>query len=72
MSDQWTMVEVAAHLGVTYDSVRRYRARDENFPPPDGKLGRTPWWRPDTIKAWQESRPGRTGRPRKAEGLSDR
>ena len=65
MSDQWTMVEVAAHLGVTYDSVRRYRARDENFPPPDGKLGRTPWWRPDTIKAWQAARPGRIGRPRK-------
>ena len=65
MSEQWTMVEVAAHLGVTYDSVRRYRVRDASFPAPDGKLGRTPWWRPDTIKAWQAARPGRIGRPRK-------
>ena len=65
MSDQWTMAEVAAHLGIAAQSVRRYRVRDASFPAPDGKLGRTPWWRPDTIKAWQAARPGRIGRPRK-------
>ena len=66
MSDQWTMAEVAAHLGIAAQSVRRYRVRDASFPAPDGKLGRTPWWRPETIEAWSMDRTGRTGRPRKA------
>jgi hypothetical protein len=62
--DQWTMADVATHLGITADSVRRYRVRDASFPAPDGQLGRTPWWWPDTIKEWQSVRPGRIGRPR--------
>ena len=60
---QWTTADAAEYLGVTTDSLRRYRVRDETFPAPDGMLGRTPWWRPATIKAWQAKRPGRTGRP---------
>lgn len=66
-SEQWTVGKVATFLGVSPASVRKYRVRDGSFPPPDGVLERTPWWRPETIRAWQASRPGRTGRPRKIE-----
>lgn len=39
---------------------RRYA--DHPFPPPDGRLGSAPWWKPsraDEIKTWAATRPGR-------------
>ena len=50
----WTMAEVAAYLDVVEGTVRGYLARGQ-MPEPDGRLGRTPWWYPETIRSW---RPG--------------
>lgn len=65
-AEQWTAAEVAAHLGVTAATWRTYVHRGE-APRPDGYLGRTPWWRPATVAAWDAARPGQGvggGRPR--------
>lgn len=67
MPDQLTTADVAALLGVTPATVRSYAARGD-MPPPDGHLGRTPWWKPRTIEQWRKQRPGQGaggGRPRK-------
>ncbi len=61
----WSYAEVAEHVGVTPATARKY-ASDGRLPPPDGRVGASPWWHPATITAWQATRPGRTGRPRKA------
>lgn len=59
-----TTGEVAELAGIKPASVRRLRVRG-TFPKPDGYFGPTPWWRPATIMAWQETRrPG--GRPKKS------
>jgi len=62
------LAEVAARLGVSYGSIRRYRSMDPTFPAPDVLLGQSPGWLPATIDAWQAARPGRGvggGRPRR-------
>lgn len=58
-AEQWTVADVAAHLEVAESTVRAYLARGQ-MPAPDGRLGRTPWWRPATIRGWE--RPGRGAR----------
>lgn len=64
-----TVAGVAARLGVQRRTVEAYRHHTQyGFPEPDGRLGRTPWWKPATIDAWQKGRPGQGrggGRPRK-------
>lgn len=50
--DRWTTADVAAYLDVKESTVRGYAARGQ-MPAPDGRLGRTPWWRPATIKTWR-------------------
>jgi hypothetical protein len=67
MTDQLTTADVANALGVTPATVRSYAARGV-MPKADGYLGRTPWWRPQTITDWKASRPGQGkggGRPSK-------
>ncbi|HNV40592.1 MAG TPA: hypothetical protein PLI84_10410 [Ornithinibacter sp.] len=61
MSDdrRWTYADVAAHLGIEQATARSYKHRGY-LPPPDGVLGSTPWWRPETITSW--TRPGRGAR----------
>lgn len=49
-ADRWTVADVAGHLGVAPATVRAYLARGQ-MPAPDGRLGRTPWWAPDTIRS---------------------
>lgn len=59
---------VAALLGVTRETVARYRTGGV-LPAPDVMLGRSPGWYRSTIEAWRASRPGQGkggGRPRKA------
>lgn len=57
MTTQLTTAEVAAMLRVEPETIHSYRSRGL-FPEPDGTLGRTPWWRQETIEAWQAGRPG--------------
>ena len=56
--EQWTVTDVAAYLNVKHGTVTSYLNR-EQMPEPDGRLGRTPWWWADTIRAWDEQRPKR-------------
>lgn len=59
-----TTEDVANMVGVKVNTIRQYRLRGV-FPAPDGHVGRTPWWKPETVTAWQATRrPG--GRPKKA------
>lgn len=53
--EQWTTAEVAAYLGVSVGTVRAYSSRGQ-MPPPDGRLGRTPWWWAETIRVWAAGR----------------
>jgi hypothetical protein len=67
MTDRLTTTDAAALIGVTPASWRKY-VSDGRAPKPDGYLGRTPWWWPETVQQWQASRPGQGkggGRPRK-------
>lgn len=55
--------EVAERLGI-----RNASQRGLNLPEPDALIGSTRGWLPETIDAWEASRPGRGvggGRPRK-------
>ena len=57
-SDLLDTAGVAELLGITAKSVREQRSRGL-LPKPDALDGRSPLWRPETITAWQASRPGR-------------
>lgn len=60
-ADYWDMRDIAAYWGVTYETVRTYRARGRGeLPPHDHTFGRSPVWRPDTII--KHPRPGRGAR----------
>ena len=70
--EQLDIAAVARMLGVTPETITRYRQPDRadkyRFPPEDGKIGRSPWWYRETIEKWRKSRPGMgagAGRPRK-------
>lgn len=58
---------VASLLNVSYSTVRTYRVKGQ-LPPADRMYGRTPVWRPETIRTWAATRPGQGvggGRPPK-------
>lgn len=46
-------VEIGRMFGVQTDSVRQWGKRGQ-FPPPDGYVSYTPWWRLGTVKAWAD------------------
>lgn len=52
MSELLTLTDVAKTLGLTMGTVSAYRARGK-MPEPDLQYGRTPLWKPETIKAWR-------------------
>lgn len=56
-----SITEVSSRLGVTRGTL----ASLASFPEPDAMIGSTRGWNPATIDAWQASRPGHGGRPRK-------
>ncbi len=70
---------VADLIGVKAKTISQYlvESRGEGryaghpFPPPDGYIGKGPWWRKERageIKTWAEKRPGQGvggGRPRR-------
>ena len=64
-ADWWTVADVAAHLGVSVNTVSSYRSRQQ-MPDPDRMIGRTPVWAPTRIIQWNGQRPGRGGRPPKS------
>ena len=49
---QWSVGDVAAYLNVKPRTVTAYHARGQ-MPPADGRVGRSPWWKPETIRAWR-------------------
>jgi hypothetical protein len=62
------MSEVAAMVGVGYESIRVYRGRAEqnrrngifkpgDLPPADSYRGQSPEWKLETIEAWIAGRP---------------
>ena len=50
--EQWSVADVANYLGVKPRTVTAYLARDQ-MPQPDGRIGRSPWWWAETIRAWR-------------------
>lgn len=63
---RWNSQTVARNTGLSWDTVRTYR-RKNILPEPDGMDGVHPWWRPNTIRAWDRRRRNSgTGRPRKS------
>jgi len=56
VSGYWTATEVAQELGLSPSTVTAYRARGK-MPAPDMQYGRTPLWKPETIKAWRSASP---------------
>ncbi|MBT1166763.1 hypothetical protein [Bifidobacterium simiarum] len=58
-----SLKEIGERLGIVNPASKGYR-----LPEPDALIGRTRGWLPETIDAWNASRPGRGvggGRPRK-------
>ena len=48
---QWTMPDIASHLGVDPATVRSWLHRGQ-MPEPTGRVQRSPWWAPDDIEPW--------------------
>jgi predicted GIY-YIG superfamily endonuclease len=60
-ADYWDMADVAAHWGVTPQTIRTYKSRKRGeLPAPDRVIVRAPVWRPATILNFQ--RPGQGAR----------
>lgn len=55
--------EAAALAGITPRSLRTLVARG-TFPPADGRFDGKPWWKPETVARWLETKRS-PGRPRK-------
>jgi hypothetical protein len=53
-----TLADLSYRLDCDERTIRRLRAAG-SLPPPDLKIGRSPRWRPETIRRWIE----RGGRP---------
>lgn len=66
MADEaWTADEVIAYLSeqgapIARDTWHSYVSRDQApAADPSLRVGRTPRWRPDQVRAWHAGRPGR-------------
>lgn len=57
-TDQLVIEDFAEALDVKLPTLRAYMARGQ-VPPPDGRLGDTPWWYRSTVEAHANTRPGR-------------
>jgi len=64
-SEQWDAARVGEHIEATPSTVRSYASRGQ-MPPPDGRIGNTPWWWSDTITKWHASRRGQGWRGSRA------
>ncbi|TLK56549.1 transcriptional regulator [Glutamicibacter sp. V16R2B1] len=65
-----TIAGIASRLGISPTSAKKY-ADDGRLPEPDAVTGDGPravrGWLPETIDAWNATRPGHGGRPRKTD-----
>ena len=52
----WTIDDVADFCGISTHTWRSYVSRGQ-APAPDQVYGRTPVWRPQTIRDWHSQRP---------------
>ncbi len=59
MDTEWTVKDCAAHWGIAPSTWRSYVARG-HAPAPARRVGPTPVWDPEMVRAWQ--RPGRGAR----------
>jgi hypothetical protein len=61
--EQLDLRAFAARAGVAYNTLRGWRSsgrpRGNPIPPPDGVIGRSPWWYGVTVAAWCERRTGK-------------
>lgn len=55
-----TLAGVGRRLGLSRDTVKKYRLPDPDFLAD----GRQPLWRPATVDSWDANRPGRRRVPR--------
>ena len=72
-----TLQDIADRIGISLSAARQYhnkatRRRREgvplghDMPVPSAVVSRSPRWSVEVIEAWIESRPGKTGRPKKS------
>ena len=52
---QWTMPDIAAHLGVARSTVRWWLHMHQ-MPEPTGRTVRSPWWQGEQIETWLRER----------------
>lgn len=52
---RWSAGHVASQIGRSGSALKSLRKRGR-FPSPDGHDGRSPWWHPETVKAWIATR----------------
>jgi predicted DNA-binding transcriptional regulator AlpA len=57
-TDWWTADQCAAYLGIARSTWAAYVSRQQ-APQPERMFGRSPAWRPKTVKAWAAARPRR-------------
>lgn len=67
----WGVAEAASHCRIQPGTWRDYVARGRAPAPDDPDEGapasrRRPRWKAETVRAWQASRPGKGGRPKRA------
>lgn len=59
--------EAARIAGIKPDTLTDYlKADPPKAPPPDGKIGNSPWWYESTIRRWAKGRKTTPGRAPKA------
>lgn len=56
-TDWWLLEDVAVFLDSSKSTVTAYRSRGQ-LPAADTTFGRSPAWRPQTIRDWAARRPG--------------
>lgn len=64
----WYYADLAAYTKKSIDAVRKGVSRGDGYPPPTGKMGRSPYWLPSTVKKFYANTGGgknKGGRPRK-------
>lgn len=54
---QWSRDDCASYLSIAPNTWSSYVSRRQ-APQPAGHVGGSPWWRPEDVKAWNDTRRG--------------